>query len=112
MEGGALVEGAVMRFRDSSGGVNFHRIERLDRPRTYAYDLHGFGPPFSLLVGPGFARWSFTPERSGTEVLWTYSFPLTSLLAYPLARPLIGVFMRKAMERCLAQLEAALGESQ
>lgn len=107
-DGAPFAEGNVLSFVGSDGVELFHRIDRIDRARAYEYDLHGLKAPFSLLVKAGYARWTFAPEGAGTRVDWSYTFPLTSPLAYPLARVVIGVFMRKAMERCLAQVDDQL----
>ena len=105
MDGRDVAAGNVIRFEDVKGGVLFHRIDRLERGVAYEYDLHGLTAPFSLLVRSGYARWRFEREGEGTRVTWDYEFPLRSLAAYPLARLLIGVFMRRAMQRCLGELE-------
>jgi len=37
-------------------------------------------------------------------VSWDYAFTLTSVFAWPLAAPLLHIFMRGAMRRCLAAM--------
>ena len=39
---------------------------------------------------------------------WTYRFVLTSALAWPLAFPVLRVFMQGAMQRCLREFARTL----
>jgi len=52
----------------------------------------GVKPPFSLLVRSGGGNWDFTETEGGTRIVWTYTFDLTSPLAYPLAMPILWLF--------------------
>lgn len=65
--------------------------------------LHPPAPPFSLLIKGAHALWTFTAERDGTRVDWTYTFTLTTPVAYPPAALAIAIF-RRWMDRALARL--------
>jgi len=41
-------------------------------------------------------------------VIWRYRFELATPLAWPLAAPLLTIFMQGAMRRCLAAMAQAL----
>ena len=66
--------------------------------------LPGFRPPFSWLVTRGEADWRIQKANGGTEVVWCYTFTLTTPLVYPLGALVIRFFMRQAMRRCLAAI--------
>jgi len=83
-------------------------ITVLDVPNRHAYTLTGMRAPFAWLVRAGHADWTFNANDDGAAVSWSYRFELTSAWAWPVAAPLLGIFMRGAMRRCLAALAAAL----
>lgn len=99
-----LAPGSTRRVHNSDGSVLLERITALDPPCRHAYVLSGFSAPFSWLVTRGDADWCITRIDTGTRVDWQYEFALTHALAYPVAAPLLGIFMRGAMRRCLANL--------
>ena len=84
------------------------RIVAWDPPRLHRYVLEGFAPPLAWLVRAGTAEWRLEPRGDGSFVRWTYAFELTTPLAWPLAAPLLTVFMQGAMVRCLDRLAQAL----
>lgn len=49
--------------------------------------LPGFRPPFSWLVTRGEADWRIQKANGGTDVVWRYTFTLTTPLVYPLGVP-------------------------
>ena len=77
------------------------RIVAWEPPRLHRYVLSGFAAPLAWLVRAGSAEWQLSERDGGTFVHWTYDFELTSPLAWPLAAPLLKVFMQGAMRRCL-----------
>jgi hypothetical protein len=84
------------------------RIVAWEPPRLHRYVLSGFTAPLSLLARAATAEWQFSEREGGTFVRWTYDFELASPLAWPVAAPLLGVFMQGAMARCLDNLGRAL----
>ena len=98
---GPLAIGATRDVEDLGGVVMCERVDALEPSRRHAYTLSGLQPPLSWLVREGRADWTFAPAGAGTQVVWTYAFELTAALAWPLAAPLLRVYMRGAMQRCL-----------
>jgi Polyketide cyclase / dehydrase and lipid transport len=101
---GPLRVGGTRRISNADGSVLTEHVTGLERPVYHAYTLFGFQPPFSWLVTLGEADWCIHPTDNGTEVIWRYAFTLTSPLVYPICTLVIGFFMRRAMERCLANM--------
>ena len=100
--------GATRTLENSDGSRPHERITAFDPPTRHAYVLTGLSPPFSWLVRAGHADWTFTPRDAGTDVAWRYRFELTNPLAWLVAAPLLDVFFRTAMSRCLAAMARAL----
>jgi len=92
-EGQALATGSKRRVFMTDGTVLEEVILAFDPPATYRYGWEGGAKfPFSLLVRSGTGDWGFTEEEGGTRIVWTYTFGLTSPLAYPLAIPIAWLF--------------------
>jgi hypothetical protein len=100
--------GSTREVEDANGVVMLERITVLDPPQRHAYTLGGFVAPLSWLAREAHADWRFTAHDGGTDVVWHYRFELTSPLAWPLAFPILRVFMQGAMRRCLAAMAASL----
>jgi hypothetical protein len=103
-----LAVGATRRVHGADGSTLTETITALDPPRHHAYVLSGFRPPFSWLVRRGEADWLVTAGSATTFVRWDYVFTLTSAVIYPLAAPLLRVFMTGAMRRCLDNMARLL----
>lgn len=110
IDGAAPAPGASVRIYNGDGTVLRQEIYELDRPRTHFYRLVDLKPPFAWLVRQGDSQWRFAPEGAGCRIDWQYTFALTSPAVLPLALPLVKVFMRTAMARCLDRIDAALGK--
>lgn len=109
LESGArLEEGSIRLIHNSDGSVLRERVEVLRRPSAHVYVLSGFVLPFSLLVREATGSWVFEAAGQGTRVVWNYDFELTSFLAWPVAAPVILIFFRGAMRRCLGLIRARL----
>lgn len=100
--------GSTRRLDNSDGSRPQELITSLDPPRHHAYTLSGLARPFSWLVREGHAEWTFMPNADGTRVRWRYCFELTAASAWLLAWPLLHVFMRGAMRRCLLDMQQLL----
>lgn len=71
----------------------------------------GVKSPFSLLVRSGSGNWDFTETEGVTRIVWTYTFGLTSPLAYPLAFPIIWLFkgwLQQGLDAIRAEMLAAV----
>jgi hypothetical protein len=101
---GPLRVGGTRRISNADGSVLTEHVTGLERPLHHAYTLFGFRPPFSWLVTLGVADWCIRSKDEGTEVIWRYVFTLSNPLVYPLCMLLIDLFMRRAMQRCLANM--------
>jgi hypothetical protein len=100
--------GSTRALENSDGSRPIETITVLDPPRRHAYTLSRLAAPFSWLVREGQAEWVFATAAAGTAVSWRYRFLLTSPLAWPIAFPLLRLFMAAAMRRCLAAMAATL----
>jgi hypothetical protein len=106
-----LAVGAVRRIHNSDGTTLTEHVTMLDPPTRHAYVLSGFRAPFAWLVRKGEAHWSVNAEASECSVRWTYTFTLITVLVYPLATLLLGLFMQRAMQRCLENMARVLANS-
>ena len=96
--------GSTRRVESSDGSILTERITALDPPHRHAYALSGLRPPLGWLARSGDADWTFANAGTATRVSWDYAFTLTSVFAWPLAAPLLHIFMRGAMRRCLSAM--------
>jgi len=101
-------EGSWRRSSVSPGKLSIVAVER---PGYFAYRLWNFGSYMRHFVREARGQWWFQPLPSGaTEVRWTYTFDLASPLVAPLLLPFVNLFyrryMRNAMDRTKAQVEA------
>lgn len=92
-EGQTLSTGARRRIHMTDGTVLEEVILDYDPPLRHRYGWAGGAKfPFSLLVRSGTGNWEFTEVDGGTRIVWSYTFGLTSPLAYPLALPIVRLF--------------------
>jgi uncharacterized protein YndB with AHSA1/START domain len=96
--------GSTRTVESSDGSIMTERITAFDAPHRHAYTLSGLRPPLAWLARGGDAEWTFASAGDGTRVSWRYAFTLTSAVAWPIAAPLLHIFMRGAMRRCLAAM--------
>ncbi len=105
---GPMRLGAERSVHNSDGSVLSECTSAIDPPHRHDYRLSGFRPPFSWLIGSAQASWRISALGNGARVDWSYSFGLRSVLAWPVAKPLISVCMATAMHRCLANMARLL----
>lgn len=92
-EGQSLAKGSKRRIFMTDGSVLDETTLEYDPPVRHRYGwTGGVKPPFSLLIRSGTGNWEFTETDGGTRIVWTYTFGLTSPLAYPLAMPIAWLF--------------------
>lgn len=103
-----LAEGSTRRVHSADGAVMTERVTVFDPPVRHAYTLTGLRPPLAWLVRKGEADWTFSAHESGARVTWVYDFTLTRPWAWPVAAPLLRLFMTRAMHRCLKNMSRAL----
>ncbi len=103
--GSRLAPGAVRHVTMTDGSILTERIEELDRPSLYRYELFaGIRPPLSLLVRSGTSTWRFERASSGTRIRWEFAFELTSRAAWPAASALLRLFFAPWMRRALVSI--------
>lgn len=95
---------AERSVHSADGAVLRERITGFEFGKRHTYTLSGLRPPLAWLVRQGDAEWRFDGDDEGTRVRWAYAFTLTSPLAWPIAAPLLGLFMHRAMRDCLRTL--------
>lgn len=105
--------GSTRELENSDGSRLSERITALEPSRRHAYTLSGIRPPLAWLARCGHADWSFADDGAqACFVVWRYRFELSHALAWPLAFPLLRIFMRGAMRRCLVAMDALLAAEQ
>ena len=102
------VVGSTREVESSDGSLLIERITALDPPYRHRYTLSGLRPPLAWLASSGDADWTFVDAGGATRLTWRYAFTLTRLSAWPLAWPLLHLFMRTAMRRCLQAMALRL----
>ena len=102
--------GAQRAVHSSDGAVLHERITAFEPGARHAYQLSRLRPPLAWLVRKGEADWRFalSPD-GGTDVRWDYLFTLTTPVVWPLAAPLLKLFMQRAMRECLQALAEGEG---
>lgn len=109
-EGHTLATGAKRRISMTDGTVLEEVILDYDPPVRHRYGWEGGAKfPFSLLVQSGTGNWDFTKVEGGTRIVWTYTFGLTSPLAYPLAMLIAWLFkgwLQQGLDAIRAELVA------
>lgn len=100
--------GGYRVVHNADGSALRETITELLPPQRHRYTLEGFRWPFSWLVSSGDALWTISPSPAGTRIHWRYRFTLTSAVAWPLAKPLLALFMTGAMRRCLENMARSL----
>jgi hypothetical protein len=108
-DGGEMREGGVRRIENSDSSVIDEEIITFKKPERQSYRLvRGFKFPISLLIEFGGGDWNFTATAKGTRIDWAFYFMLTSPVFYPLGLLLVQVFMQKAMQQCLDNIQEYL----
>lgn len=93
LEGAELAVGARRRIYMTDGSELDETIYEYEPPARHRYGWSGgVKPPFSWLVKRGEGAWEFIESKGGTRVVWTYTFGLTSALAYPIALVIARLF--------------------
>lgn len=110
-DGNPLGVGSTRAIHNGDGSVLHEQVTALQAPLHHAYTLTGFRAPFAWLVTAGHADWQLQPLQHGALVTWIYRFEPTTARARPLAALLLRRCMQPAMQRCLARMDALLGES-
>jgi len=113
LDGAVLETGARRRVRLSDGSTLREEVIALDRPRRHAYRwLDAPASPLDWLVRAAVGDWTFSGDGDRTRVDWTYTFTLTSPLAWPLATAvawLFGRWMQQSLDRIPEALAARAG---
>ncbi|WP_293349629.1 MULTISPECIES: SRPBCC family protein [unclassified Microcoleus] len=108
-DGGEMREGGVRRIENSDGSVIDEEMISFQKPERQSYRLvRGFKFPISLLIESGGGDWKFTATEKGTRIDWEFYFMLTSPVLYPVGLLLVQVFMQKAMQQCLDNIQQSL----
>jgi hypothetical protein len=109
VDGGEIREGSVRRIYNSDGSVIDEEMITLKKSERQTYRLvRGFKFPISLLIQSGGGDWHFTATPKGTRIDWEFYFMLTSPVFYPVGLLLVQVFMQKAMQQCLDNIQESL----
>ena len=95
-------KGEQRKVYSTDGGIVTEEIVTYSPPKEHRYRLiEGFAPPFSWMVRDAEGVWRLSEENEGTLVVWDYSFGIRSWLLIWLTAPLVWIFFRGAMQRCL-----------
>ncbi len=95
LDGQPLRQGVRRRITLTDGTILDEDILEHEVPTRHRYKwTSGLKPPFSWLVKSGEGTWTFSEVNDGTRIVWSYVFELRSVLGYPLATPIVGLFRR------------------
>lgn len=101
-----LAAGVTRAITTSDGVTMDEKMLAFEHPVMQQYRWGGeLKPPMSWLVRSGTGHWTFSEEAEGTRVQWSYTFELTSVLAWP-PTLILSVLFRRFMSRCLDNLAA------
>jgi hypothetical protein len=108
LEGAPLAAGARRQVTMSDGGALVEEVTAFERPLRHAYRwAGGLRAPAKFFVRAGEGDWRFSDAAGGTHIDWTYTFELTTPLAYP-AAALLRLQFRAWMAQQLRAIAAAL----
>jgi hypothetical protein len=108
IDGATLGAGARRRIELSDGAVLEEHVVVFDRPTRHVYRWdRGLRAPGKFITRAGEADWTFSEQRGGTRIDWTYTFDLTTPLVYPAALVMRGQFGRW-MEQQLHAISASM----
>lgn len=103
LDGRTLETGAQRRVLLSDGSTLREEVVAFERPHRHRYRwLDPPAAPLHLLVSAAEGDWAFSGHGGRTRIDWTYTFTLTSPLAWPLASVvawLFGRWMQQSLER-------------
>ena len=102
--------GSKRLISNGDGSVLEEIVEIHEEDKEQRYRIEkGFVPPFSILISAAVGHWTFVSEGEHTRVGWTYRFELSSVLAIPIAGVIVHFLFKRAMARCLSNMQKALG---
>jgi len=103
VKGGEPIQvGAIRLVTMSDGSVLVEKILEHERGRCHRYRIEkGIKPPLSFLVRWGEGEFLFTQNGEGTQLDWNYTYELTTPLVYPLAAPILKLFLCWTLQRAL-----------
>jgi hypothetical protein len=111
LDGAVLATGARRRVTLSDGSTLREEVIALDRPRRHAYRwIDPATSPLDWLVRSAQGDWRFSGDDARTRIDWTYTFVLTSPLAWPLATVVSWLFarwMQQSLDRIADAMPAA-----
>ncbi|MBE9123906.1 SRPBCC family protein [Tychonema sp. LEGE 07199] len=108
-DGGEMRQGGVSRIKHCDRSVIDEEIITFNKPERQTYRLvKGFEFPISILIESGGGDWNFNSTPKGTQIDWEFYFVLTSPLLYPVGLLLVQVFMQKAIQQCLDNIQELL----
>ena len=103
--------GQSRRIVTTDGGQMVERLNRVDPPAAFGYELTGFKGPLAPLVKSIDGLWSFTASGAGTEVTWSWTLhPRNAITG--LALPLFGIFWSGYAAKALERLDQLLTGTQ
>lgn len=104
----ALAVGVKRTISTSDGVTMDEEILAYEAPLMQKYRWTGpLKPPLAWLVRSGTGHWTFDEVPEGTRVRWTYTFAMTTPLAWPVVW-VLSLLFRQWMLRCLDGLATAV----
>lgn len=105
--GGAVATGARRVLRLADGSTVIERVLACDRPTLHRYDIAEMNALQRSLCTEMVSEWRFTDIGCATRVHWRYTLHPRGRALAPVAW-LAAKLLRRAMQRCLDHLAAAL----
>ncbi len=98
IKGNGYTPGSVNRIKTSDGGELEETVIASKRPEVLQYQVRKYHFPFTLVVQSAEGKFEYRKSGKGMEEVWTYKYKLASVLSWPLALIVLGVFFQKAMD--------------
>ena len=92
---------------DGSALEEIVQVHETGKEQMYRIEK-GFVPPFSLMIAAAEGHWRFEPKGERAQITWHYKFELKSVLFKPIAWFIVHVLFKRAMQRCLENMKAAV----
>jgi hypothetical protein len=105
--GGDTVAGSLRTVRLSDGSTIKERVLALDRPRLHRYEMAEMNALQRVLCTNMVSEWRFSDAGGATKIVWRYAIHAKDAARAPAAW-LVGKLFRRAMQRCLDNVAAAL----
>jgi len=105
--GGETAAGSLRTVHLTDGSTIKERVLALDRPTLHRYDMAEMNALQRFLCTNMVSEWRFSDVGGATRIVWRYAIHPKDAARVPAAW-FVGRLFRRAMQRCLDHVAAAL----